>query len=290
MAGSDRGKEGREMVYLGAHMSSAGGYAKMAERAAEIGSDTCQFFCRNPRGSRAKPLDREDLARCREIFLSRGFGPVIGHAPYIMNPCAKDPGIRELAGRMMAEDLALLEHLTPGYYVFHPGSHVGQGMEEGCRLIAEMLNRSVPPGGQTTVLLETMTGKGTEIGGRFQDLRMILDRLEDPVRDRVGVCLDTCHMSDAGYDVAEDLDGVLAELDRTVGLHRVKAAHINDSLNPRGARKDRHAALGEGTLGLPAILRFLTHPAIQGLPCVLETPWDDEGHGKELALLRENLT
>lgn len=273
--------------YLGAHLSSAAGYAKMARRAAEIGANTCQFFCRNPRGSRAKALNEGDLEQCRTFLVERNFGPLVGHAPYIMNPCAKDPGIRELAARMMAEDLMLMERLTPGYYVFHPGSHVGQGTEEGCRQIAAMLNAVLRPEQQTVVLLETMTGKGTEVGGRFEDLRAILSQVV--CQEKVGVCMDTCHMSDAGYDVSGDLDGVLAEFDRVVGLRWVRAAHINDSLNPVGARKDRHAAIGEGTLGTGAILRFVTHPALAGIPFELETPQDDEGHGRELAMLRERI-
>lgn len=273
------------MICLGAHMSSAGGYEKMVRKAAEIGANTCQFFCRNPRGSRAKAMDEEDLARCRALLVEKDFGPVVGHAPYIMNPCARDPGIRNLAARMMAEDIALLERLTPGYYVFHPGSHVGQGAAEGCRLIAGMLNAVLRPEQQTVVLLETMAGKGTEIGGSFTELRAILDQVS--CQEKVGVCLDTCHMSDAGYDVAGDLEGVLEELAQTVGLSRVKAAHINDSMNPVGARKDRHAAIGEGSLGVEAILRFLTHPSLRGIPFELETPRDDAGHGREIALLRE---
>lgn len=275
------------MTYLGAHLSSAGGFYKMAKTAAAIGANTCQFFCRNPRGSKAKALDAEDLRKCREFFAGNSFGPVIAHAPYIMNPCSKDEGIRELAGRMMGEDLALMEHLPGNYYVFHPGSHVGQGTEAGCRMIADMLNAVLTPDQKTVVLLETMVGKGSEIGGRFEELKQILEQVE--LQDKVGVCMDTCHMSDGGYDVAGDLEGVLAEFDRIVGLDRVKAAHINDSLNIVGARKDRHALIGEGTLGTEAIVRFISHPKLRHLPFALETPTDDKGHGAEIAMLRKRI-
>ncbi len=273
------------MTYLGAHLSSAGGFYKMAKTAVSIGANTCQFFCRNPRGSKAKALDAEDMAKCRALMEENSFGKVIAHAPYIMNPCSKDEGIRELAGRMMEEDLALMEHLPGNYYVFHPGSHVGQGTEAGCRMIAEMLNCVLIPAQQTVVLLETMVGKGSEIGGRFEELKLIMDQVE--LQDKIGVCMDTCHMSDAGYDVAGDLEGVLSAFDRVIGLERVKAAHINDSRNPVGARKDRHALIGEGTLGRETICRFITHPALRHLPFALETPTDDAGHGEEIAMLRK---
>jgi len=273
------------MTYLGAHLSSAGGFYKMAKTAVAIGANTCQFFCRNPRGSKAKALDPDDLRKCREWMAEHSFGPVIAHAPYIMNPCSKDEGIRDLAGRMMAEDLALMEHLPGNFYVFHPGSHVGQGTEAGCRMIADMLNKVLKREQQTVVLLETMVGKGSEIGGRFEQLKLILDQVD--LQEKVGICMDTCHMSDAGYDVAADLESVLSEFDRIVGLDRVKAAHINDSLNPVGARKDRHARIGDGTLGTEAIVRFITHPKLCHLPFALETPTDDKGHGAEISMLRK---
>ena len=270
-------------MYLGAHLSSAGGFAKMGEMALKIGADTFQCFVRNPRGARAKAADPADLERLRVLLAENGFGPIVAHAPYIMNPCSRDDGIRRLAEKMLREDLALLEHLPGNYYNFHPGSHVGQGVEEGCRLIAGMLNRVIDPAQSTVVLLETMAGKGSEIGGRFEELRLILDQLALP--EKVGVCMDTCHMSDAGYDIIGDLDGVLEAFDRVVGLARLRAVHINDSMNPPGSRKDRHARIGEGTLGTEAILRVITHPALRGLPFLLETPTDDAGHGEEIALL-----
>ena len=272
------------MLYIGAHVSSAGGFEKMGRTALAIGANTLQCFVRNPRGARAKTADPADLARLRSLLAEHRFGPIVAHAPYIMNPCSRDEGIRDLAERMMGEDLALMERLPGNYYNFHPGSHVGQGVEEGCRLIAGMLNRVIDPAQSTVVLLETMAGKGSEVGGRFEELRLILDQLALP--EKVGVCMDTCHMSDAGYDIIGDLDGVLEEFDRVVGLARLRAVHINDSMNPPGSRKDRHARIGEGTLGTEAILRVITHPALQGLPFLLETPTDDAGHGEEIALLR----
>lgn len=272
------------MTYLGAHLSSAGGYEKMGQTALQIGANTFQCFVRNPRGARAKAIDPADLSKLRALMEEHAFGPIVAHAPYIMNPCSRDDGIRDLAARMMAEDLALMEHLPGNYYNFHPGSHVGQGTETGCRLIAQMLDQVVKPDQQTVVLLETMTGKGSEIGGRFEELRMILDMAQ--CRDRLGVCLDTCHVSDAGYDIVGDLDGDLTEFDRVVGLQRLLAVHINDSLNPLGARKDRHARIGQGTIGTEAIVRVITHPALRHLPFVLETPTDDAGHGEEIAMLR----
>lgn len=272
------------MIYLGAHLSSGGGFAKMGRTAVKIGADTMQCFLRNPRGSKAKALDAADLAKLRQLMAEKSFGPLVAHAPYIMNPCAKDPGIRALAAEMMTGDLAVLEHLPGSVYNFHPGSHVGQGVEEGCRLIAEMLNQVLRPEQQAVVLLETMAGKGTEMGRSFQELRQILDQVE--LGEKVGVCMDTCHMFDAGYDLVNDLDGVLEDFDCTVGLGRLKAVHLNDSMNPLGSHKDRHALIGEGCIGLEALLRLVTHPALQGLPFVLETPTDDAGHGEEIEKLR----
>ena len=272
------------MIYLGAHLSSSKGFYKMGRDALGIGANTFQCFVRNPRGAKAKALDPADLEKLRALLAEQAFGSIVAHAPYIMNPCSKDEGIRELAGRMMAEDLALMEYLPGNYYNFHPGSHVGQGVEMGCRQIADMLDQVVRPEQKTTVLLETMAGKGSEIGGRFEELRRILDLAA--CGDRLGVCLDTCHVSDGGYDIIHDLDGVLEEFDRVVGLSRLKAVHINDSMNSPGSRKDRHALIGQGTIGTAAIVRVITHPALAGRPFLLETPTDDKGHGKEIAMLR----
>ena len=275
------------MSYLGAHLSSAGGFYKMGQAALSIGADTFQCFLRNPRGARAKTVDPSDVERLRMLLEENRFGPFVAHAPYIMNPCSKDEGIRGLAEEMMAGDLAVLEGLPGNYYNFHPGSHVGQGLEAGCRMIADMLNAVLKPEQQTVVLLETMAGKGSEVGGRFEDLAAILAQVE--LSDKMGICLDTCHVSDAGYDIVHDLDGVLEDLDRVVGLDRLKAVHINDSMNPPGARKDRHAKIGEGTLGLATILAVIDHPALRHLPFILETPNDTPGHGRELAMLRQEL-
>ena len=275
------------MTYLGAHLSSSKGFYKMGRDALAIGANTFQCFVRNPRGAKAKAVKPEDMAKLRELMAEHQFGPIVAHAPYIMNPCSKDEGIRDLAARMMAEDLELMEYLPGNYYNFHPGSHTGQGVETGCRQIADMLDAVVKPGLQTTVLLETMAGKGSEIGGKFEELRMVLDMAE--CGERLGVCLDTCHVSDGGYDIARDLDGVLAEFDRVIGLSRLKAIHINDSMNPLGSHKDRHALIGEGFIGTEAIVRVISHPALCRLPFVLETPTDDKGHGEEIAMLRDRL-
>ena len=276
------------MTYLGAHLSSSGGFYKMGKAALAIGANTLQCFVRNPRGAKAKAINPTDLGKLRELMAENSFGPIVAHAPYIMNPCSKDEGIRALAAEMMAGDLELLEHLPGNYYNFHPGSHTGQGVETGCRQIADMLTAVVKPEQKTVVLLETMAGKGSEIGGKFEELRTILDLAQCP-QDRLGVCLDTCHVSDAGYDITNDLDGVLAEFDRVIGLSRLLAIHVNDSMNPLGARKDRHALIGQGAIGTEAIVRVLTHPALRHLPFVLETPTDDAGHGEEIAMLRERL-
>ena len=273
------------MTYLGAHLSSSGGFHKMGKAALAIGANTFQCFVRNPRGARAKAVDPADLGRLRELMAENGFGPIVAHAPYIMNPCSKDEGIRALAAEMMAGDLALMEHLPGNYYNFHPGSHVGQGVEAGCPQIADMLDRVVQPGLQTTVLLETMAGKGSEVGGRFEELRAILDRVE--LSDKMGVCLDTCHVSDGGYDIIHDLDGVLEEFDRCIGLDRLKAVHLNDSKNPPGSRKDRHERIGQGEIGLEALARVVRHPALRHLPFCLETPNELPGYRQEIALMRE---
>ena len=275
------------MTYLGAHLSSSGGFYKMGKAALKIGANTLQCFVRNPRGAKAKTIDPVDLNKLRELMLEKEFGPIVAHAPYIMNPCSKDEGIRTLAEEMLVGDLQLMEHLPGNYYNFHPGSHVGQGLEVGITQIADMLNRVLKPELKTVVLLETMTGKGSEIGGRFEELREIIDRVE--CRERIGVCLDTCHVWDGGYDVVGDLDGVVTEFDKVIGLSYLKAIHVNDSMNPFGAKKDRHALIGEGHLGLEAIIRVITHPALKHLPFNLETPTEDEGHAREIAMLREKI-
>ncbi len=272
------------MFYIGCHLSPSAGFLAMGQTAQAIGATTFQFFTRNPRGSKAKVIDPADAAALMEFMSVSGFGPVVAHAPYTINPCSKDERTREFALQTMVDDLQRIEHLPGNYYNFHPGSHTGLGTETGIALIADTLNAILTPHQHTTVLLETMAGKGTEIGGRFEELRAILDRVE--LTDRMGVCLDTCHVSDAGYDIVNDLDGVLTEFDRVIGLSRLRAIHINDSLNPLGAHKDRHARIGEGFIGTEAFGRIINHPALRHLPFVLETPNELPGYAAEIALLR----
>lgn len=272
------------MVWLGCFLSSSRGYAWMGKTALSMGADTFQFFTRNPRGGKVKELDPADAAQLAAMQADGRLGPVVAHAPYTINPCSKEERTREFALETMADDLRRLEHLPGNFYNFHPGSHVGQGVETGISLIAETLNRVMFAGQQTTVLLETMAGKGTEIGGTFEELREILDRVTMP--ERVGVCLDTCHVHDAGYDIAGDLDGVLMNFDKVIGLDKLKALHLNDSKNPLGARKDRHEKLGQGHLGLEALVRVVNHPALDGRPMSLETPNELDGYAEEIRILR----
>lgn len=272
------------MFYIGCHLSASDGFLAMGRTALSIGANTFQFFTRNPRGSKAKAIDPADVAAFLALAAENEFGTLVAHAPYTINPCSKDEHTREFARMTLADDLKRMEHLPGNVYNFHPGSHTGQGMETGIGQIAETLNAILTPGLRTTVLLETMSGKGSEVGSRFEELREIIDRVA--LSDKLGVCLDTCHVSDAGYDIADDLDGVLTEFDRVIGLERLKAVHINDSLNPRGAHKDRHACIGEGCLGAEALGRVVRHPALQGLPFVLETPNELAGYAREIALLK----
>lgn len=272
------------MLSIGCHLSASGGFLSMGQTALSIGANTFQFFTRNSRGSRAKAIDPADAQALVQLLREHDFGPLVAHAPYTINPCSKDEHTREFARMTMADDLLRMEYLPGNYYNFHPGSHTGQGAEIGIGQIADTLNAIVKPEQHTTVLLETMAGKGTEIGGRFQELREILDRVTLP--EKIGVCLDTCHVSDGGYDIVHDLDGVLTEFDRVIGLSRLKALHLNDSMNPAGAHKDRHARIGEGYLGLDTFRAIVNHPALRGLPMVLETPNELPGYEKEIALLR----
>ena len=272
------------MLHIGCHLSSSKGFAAMGRQALELGADTFQFFTRNPRGSRAKELDPADAAALVSLLREHRFAPIIAHAPYTLNLCGAEEKNRLFARETMADDLRRMEHIPGQYYNFHPGSHVGQGTETGIALIAEGLNAILRPDQTTTVLLETMAGKGSEVGGRFEELRAIIDRVE--LQDKVGVCLDTCHVSDGGYDIIHDLDGVLEEFDRVIGLHRLKAIHLNDSLNPTGAHKDRHARIGEGCIGLEALSRIVNHPALRELPFCLETPNELPGYAREIALMR----
>lgn len=272
------------MLHIGCHLSSSKGFLAMGRQAWKLGADTFQFFTRNPRGSKAKELDSADAAALMALLAERNFAPVIAHAPYTLNLCSAEEKNRTFAREIMADDLRRMEYLPGQLYNFHPGSHVGQGMETGIAYIADALNAILTPEQSTTVLLETMSGKGSEVGGRFEELRGILDRVE--LSDRMGVCLDTCHVSDAGYALAEDLDGVLMEFDRVIGLNRLRAIHLNDSLNPCGAHKDRHARIGEGCIGLEALRRVVNHPALKDLPFCLETPNELPGYAAEIALMR----
>lgn len=274
----------KAMFYIGCHLSASDGFLAMGRTALSIGANTFQFFTRNPRGSKAKAIDPADVAAFLALAAENGFGTLVAHAPYTINPCSKDEHTREFARMTLADDLKRMEHLPGNVYNFHPGSHTGQGMETGIAQIAETLNAILTPDIHTTVLLETMSGKGSEVGSRFEELREIIDRVA--LSDKLGVCLDTCHVSDAGYDIADDLDGVLTEFDRVIGLDRLRAVHVNDSLNPRGAHKDRHACIGEGWLGAEALGRVVRHPALQGLPFVLETPNELAGYAREIALLK----
>ena len=273
------------MFYIGCHLSASDGFLAMGKTALSIGANTFQFFTRNPRGSKAKAIDPADVAAFLALAAENGFGTLVAHAPYTINPCSKDEHTREFARMTLADDLRRMEHIPGNVYSFHPGSHTGQGMETGIGQIAETLNAILTPDIRTTVLLETMSGKGSEVGSRFEELREIIDRVE--LSDKLGVCLDTCHVSDAGYDIADDPDGVLAEFDRVIGLDRLRAVHVNDSLNPVGSHKDRHARIGEGCLGAEALGRVVRHPALQGLPFVLETPNELPGYAREIALLKE---
>ena len=273
------------MLTIGCHLSASEGFLAMGKTALSIGANTFQFFTRNPRGSKAKAIDPDDAAAFLALAQANGFGRLVAHAPYTINPCSKTERTREFARMTLADDLKRMEYLPGNYYNFHPGSHTEQGMEVGISQIAETLNAILKPEQHTTVLLETMSGKSSEVGGRFEELREILDRVA--LNTRMGVCMDTCHISDAGYDIAGDIDGVLTEFDRVIGLERLKDVHINDSMNPLGAHKDRHARIGEGYLGEAAFGRIINHPALRDLPFILETPNDLAGYAREIGRLKE---
>ena len=272
------------MFTIGCHLSASGGFLAMGQTALQLGANTFQFFTRNPRGSKAKAIDPQDVAAFLALAQTHGFGTLLAHAPYTVNPCSKDEHTREFARMTLSDDLLRMEQLPGNLYNFHPGSHTGQGVEAGIAQIADTLNEILRPEQHTTVLLETMSGKGTEVGSRFEELREILDRVT--LSDHMGVCLDTCHVSDAGYDIAGDPDGVLTAFDRVVGLDRLKAVHINDSMHPTGAHKDRHARIGTGCLGTEAFARIINHPALRHLPFLLETPNELPGYAAEIALLK----
>lgn len=273
------------MLTIGCHLSSSKGYLAMGKEAVKIDANTFQFFTRNPRGTKAKAIDENDVERFLAFAKENGIEQILAHAPYTLNACSADEHLREFARDTMADDLRRMEYTPGNCYNFHPGSHVGQGAEAGIAFIADMLNQILKPEQRTTVLLETMSGKGSEVGREFEELREILDRVE--CKERMGVCLDTCHVWDGGYDIVNDLEGVIGKFDRIIGLEKLKAIHLNDSLNPLGAHKDRHAKIGEGCIGEEALKRVVTHPALKDLPFYLETPNELPGYAREIAVMRE---
>ncbi|MDO4488659.1 MAG: deoxyribonuclease IV [Eubacteriales bacterium] len=273
------------MINIGNHLSSSDGFLAMGKAATALGADTFAFFTRNPRGGKAKDMDALDANALNEYLKDRSFGKLVAHAPYTMNLCSDKADIREFALGMLYDDLRRMEFVPGQYYNFHPGSHVGQGVEAATEFIAAALNESLFPEMKTTVLLETMAGKGSEVGRTFEELRAIIDRVE--LNEKIGVCLDTCHVWDGGYDIANDLDGVLKHFDEVIGLERLKAIHLNDSMNPLGAHKDRHAKLGEGHIGIDTLKNVVCHPLLQNKPFILETPNDDAGYMKEIEMVRK---
>lgn len=274
------------MLYIGCHLSASKGYKDMGKQALKINANTFAFFTRNPRGGSAKAINQSDIDAFMEIYNENKFGKIVAHAPYTMNACAADEKIREFALNAMKDDIKRMEYTPNNYYNFHPGSHVKQGAEVGIKLISEQLNNVITAEQSTIILLETMAGKGSEVGRNFEEIRKIIDNVE--LNDKLGVCLDTCHVWDGGYDIVNNLDGVLEEFDRIIGLERLKAVHLNDSLNPLGAHKDRHAKIGEGYIGLDALINVINHPYLNELPFILETPNDLEGYAKEIEILRKN--
>jgi deoxyribonuclease-4 len=271
-------------MLIGCHLSSSQGFLAMGTTALSIGANVFQFFTRNPRGGAAKPFDARDAAALVDLMRENGFGPILAHAPYTLNPCAADEGLRQYARDVMADDLWRMDHFPGAMYNFHPGSHVKQGTERGIELIVEHLNAILRPDLKTVVLLETMAGKGSEVGRNFEELRAIIDRVE--LSDKVGVCLDTCHVHDGGYDIVNRLDWVLEQFDKVIGLDRLRAIHLNDSKNPLASHKDRHEVIGAGFIGLEALVRVVNHPALKALPFYLETPNELPGYAAEIALMR----
>lgn len=274
------------MLNIGCHLSSSKGFKHMGMQALSIGANTFQFFSRNPRGSKAKAVDEKDAAALNDILRENNFAPILAHAPYTLNACSGDAGLREFAKNTMADDLEIMEHIPGNLYNFHPGSHVGQGVESAIDFITDMLNAILKEEYRTTVLLETMSGKGSEVGSVFEEIYTIIERVE--LNHKLGVCLDTCHIFSAGYDIVNDLDGVLEKFDKVIGLERLKAIHLNDSMMPFNSHKDRHEKIGKGTIGLEAIIRIINHPKLRQLPFYLETPNELDGYAAEIKLLREN--
>ncbi len=273
-----------KMLNIGCHLSTSYGFLGMGQRIVQLGGNVFQFFTRNPRGGNAKPIDKTDTDNLMNFIKENNMGKILAHAPYTINPCSADPKVRDFAKRTMADDLDRMSYTPGNMYNFHPGSHVGQGVEVGIGYICGLLNEVLKPEQTTTVLLETMAGKGSEIGGTFQELRQIIDNVE--LSNKLGVCLDTCHIHDGGYDIVGNLDSVLEEFDNVIGLERLKALHINDSMNPTGSHKDRHQCIGQGYIGLDAFARIINHEKLRNLPMYLETPNDEDGYAKEIALLQ----
>lgn len=272
------------MLNIGCHLSISKGYQAIGKEALKIDANTFQFFTRNPRGSKAKAIDPKDAELLSNILIENNFAPILAHAPYTLNPCSADEKVKIFAKEVMEDDLGRLEMLPCNLYNFHPGSHVGQGIEVGIHSIVSLLNNIIKPDQTTIILLETMSGKGSEVGRTFEELQQIIDGIEH--KDKIGVCFDTCHMHDAGYDIVNDLDGVLLEFDQIVGLNRLHAIHLNDSMNEIGSQKDRHEKIGEGFIGLDAMIKIINHPKLKHLPFFLETPNDNEGYGEEIRVLR----
>ncbi len=277
------------MIYIGNHVSVSNGYLAMGKEEMKLGGNTFAFFTRNPRGGNGKALVPEDVQALQAFLKEHEFGTLVAHAPYTMNLCSATPETREFGERVFAEDLAKMEQLPGQFFNFHPGSHLKQGVEVASDMIAEVLNRHLKADQTTTVLLETMAGKGTEVGRTFQELKGIIDRVDEGLRDKLGVCFDTCHVWDGGYDIVNDLDGVLREFDEVIGLDKLKAVHFNDSKNVLGAHKDRHEKIGLGNIGKDAMMKIVQHPLLQGRPFILETPNDDPGYMEEIALVKEHI-
>ena len=272
------------MIYMGNHLSSSKGFEAMGKAALKLGANTFAFFTRNPRGGKAKEIDPTDAERLRSLMEEHHFGKLVAHAPYTMNVCAAKSDIREFSWNILKDDMERMEYLPGNYYNFHPGAHVGQGAEEAIPVIADALNHAIKPAQSTVVLLETMAGKGSEVGRNFEELERIIELVD--CKDKIGVCFDTCHTWDGGYDLVEDLDGVLHTFDQIIGLDRLKAVHLNDSMNARDSHKDRHQKIGEGEIGAEALKRIVTHPLLAGRPFILETPNDDAGYAREIAMIK----
>ncbi len=276
------------MLNIGCHLSSSKGFFNMGKEALSINANTFQFFSRNPRGSKAKAVDENDANKLNDILKANSFAPILAHAPYTLNACSNDAGLREFAKNTMASDLEIMEYIPNNLYNFHPGSHVGQGIDTAINFITDMLNAILQEKYSTTVLLETMSGKGSEVGSNFEEIKTIIERVN--LNNKLGVCLDTCHVYSAGYDIVNDLDSVLEKFDKIIGLDRLKAIHLNDSMMPFNSRKDRHEKIGKGSIGIDAIIKIINHPKLRELPFYLETPNEIEGYAEEIKLLRDNYT